>query len=90
DPLAEAILGFGLLTKRQQRIVVRVIQQLLFAPGQQKQTGVSADFLALYQSALCPMLHASSSSSSRHSSGLGGAMWMLENPCEQRWQRTAH
>ncbi|GAB3097693.1 hypothetical protein [Lysobacter terrae] len=35
DLLAEAILGFGLLTKRQQRIVVRVIQQLLFATRQQ-------------------------------------------------------
>jgi hypothetical protein len=34
DQLAEAILGFGLLTKRQQRTVVRLIQQLLFAPGQ--------------------------------------------------------
>ncbi|GAB3368866.1 hypothetical protein GCM10027431_15050 [Lysobacter rhizosphaerae] len=34
DLLAEAILGFGLLTKRQQRIVVRLIQQLLFATGQ--------------------------------------------------------
>jgi hypothetical protein len=34
DLLAEAILGFGLLTKRQQRTVVRMIRQLLFATGQ--------------------------------------------------------